>query len=838
MGKNRKRTLRRDFKEGREDVWRENKRQKPGDWSDLEPRNEQFEEYYKAQNICPPEEWEEFLKTLAKPLPTTFRINGHGKFADDLRVRLEKDFFAEFHGGAVMVAGEVLEAPRPLAWYPDKLAWHFNFSRAQLRKHPMLEAIHELIKRENESGSITRQEAVSMVPPLFLDVRSEHRVLDTCAAPGSKTAQILEMLHYGTAMPTGIVVANDSDAQRCNLLTHQTKRMCSPALVVTNHDATTYPMVAPRGVPKEVGGVKYDRILCDVPCSGDGTIRKAQDIWRRWSAGNGNGLHPLQLRITLHACKLLETGGRLVYSTCTFNPIEDEAVVAEVLRKTKGSMELLDMSGHLPELKRLPGLKKWVATDKTNFYSSWDEARQHGPHKLLPSMFPDAESDKLPLERCMRILPHHSDTGGFFIAVLQKVAKLPDDLYHHDQKAVTPSTGTKAEAIEGGTAATVEAAPAGEAATAPEAAEAKGAEAAAKPAEAKDSAGACKPEADTEVGPSNAPAAGTAGSAAPAAGAAAPQWGPRGGGGRNRAGAGRWHGLDPVVPMTDPVMLGAICDFYGLSDDFPLFDQLVTRSLDTSRPKRLYFVSAGVRQLLLMDELEQLKVTSTGLKVFERQENKDSLSPCKYRVAQEGLPLLLPYITKQMVQLSATEFCQLINHRAIILPENLKRVTDKATGSAANAADGNAVEADDAAEEKDTEEAAPKDEGEQAKGSSQPQAGKQQQPQQQQPPKGEKPARIMWTDPRTLAQLETIQTGCCVCTIRDEEAVALGLNTSKQAPEALSVHAPLAICAWRGRGSFTVLVSKQECAQLAEKLAGLMKAQEGQANGQAQAAPP
>ena len=75
---------------------------------------------------------------------------------------------------------------------------------------------------------------------------------------------------------------------------------------------------------------KFDRVLCDVPCSGDGTMRKAPDIWRRWTATNGNGLHVLQLRIALHAAHLLKVGGRLVFSTCTFNPIEDEAVVAEV----------------------------------------------------------------------------------------------------------------------------------------------------------------------------------------------------------------------------------------------------------------------------------------------------------------------------------------------------------------------------------------------------------------------------------------------------------------------------------------------------------------------------
>lgn len=103
-----------------------------------------------------------------------------------------------------------------------------SFSRGQLRKLPILAEIHELLKRENEAGSITRQEAVSMVPPLFLAVEPHHRVsaathvhpdravtsmcnslacsqiLDMCAAPGSKTAQILEMLHAGTMMPTGM----------------------------------------------------------------------------------------------------------------------------------------------------------------------------------------------------------------------------------------------------------------------------------------------------------------------------------------------------------------------------------------------------------------------------------------------------------------------------------------------------------------------------------------------------------------------------------------------------------------------------------------------------------
>ena len=78
--------------------------------------------------------------------------------------------------GCTQILDKTFEAPRALDWYPDKLAWQFNFSRLELRKLPQLNNIHELLKRENEAGSITRQEAVSMVPPLFLDVQSDHRV--------------------------------------------------------------------------------------------------------------------------------------------------------------------------------------------------------------------------------------------------------------------------------------------------------------------------------------------------------------------------------------------------------------------------------------------------------------------------------------------------------------------------------------------------------------------------------------------------------------------------------------------------------------------------------------
>lgn len=355
-GRGKRRTLNRDF--GRRKKEEEVDRFTSQWLQDSEMKNERFEDYYKAQGIIEDDELDSFLSSMRLELPVVFRINGRGPFANTLREKLETDFFQK------LAKEGSIAPPRALPWYPEKLAWQFDFCRRELRRDSNFEALHEYIKQETANGSISRQEAVSMIPPLVLDIHPNHRILDMCAAPGSKTAQLLEMLHNDSnSAPNGVVVANDLDFKRCNMMTHQIRRMVSPNVLITSSDAAYFP----ERTKFSQQLLEFDRILVDVPCSGDGTTRKNPEIWRKWKLHNGVSLHPLQLRIAMKAARLLAIGGLLAYSTCALNPIEDEAVVAELYRRCNGSLEIIDLPSKLPDLVAKRGQRSWIVRDDSRY---------------------------------------------------------------------------------------------------------------------------------------------------------------------------------------------------------------------------------------------------------------------------------------------------------------------------------------------------------------------------------------------------------------------------------------------------------------------------------------
>jgi len=295
-----------------------------------------------------------------------------------------------------------------------------------------------------------------------------------CAAPGSKAAQLLEMVHNGEearvrkslkdhakddgryASPdvepvdaadlevdfgdngraTGLLIANDSDYKRSHMLIHQLKRLSSPNLIVTNHDATMYPSIKLPPTPENPAHnryLKFDRILADVPCSGDGTTRKNANLWQDWNPGNALGLYITQVRILVRALQMLKPGGRVVYSTCSMNPVENEAVISSAIERCGGlaKVQLLPSDDKLPLLKRRPGLTDWTVMDKSGkIWSTWEQVKEHEEYhgasvyteRLVEGMFPPTNS-QISFERCIRVYAHLQDTGGFFIAILQKMSE-------------------------------------------------------------------------------------------------------------------------------------------------------------------------------------------------------------------------------------------------------------------------------------------------------------------------------------------------------------------------------------------------------------------------------
>ncbi|XP_067932243.1 RNA cytosine-C(5)-methyltransferase NSUN2-like [Watersipora subatra] len=495
------RSNRKKQKEHRKGLGQKTTERKPKAYKDTIRENALFVDYYKKQQIVDDEDWEEFMQCIREPLPAAFRVTGSKSQAEQLLHLIKHTFFKQLNTSSESqpdasldssVHGEVsadtppiesleikengsnthtaapvtvddgttddtskesplVKPPRCLSWYPDGLAWQLEYSRVSIRQNQTLKKLHSFLVSESESGNISRQEAVSMIPPLLMDIKSHHKILDMCAAPGSKTAQMIEYLHADSddPMPDGFVIGNDVDNKRCYLMVHQVKRLQSPNFMIVNHDATRLPsMTFADPVTSKEQPLLFDRILCDVPCSGDGTLRKNPEVWRTWGPGHAINLHSVQNRVLTRGLELLTVGGRLVYSTCSFNPIENEAVIAHMINKCEGSIQLVDCSKELPELRRAVGLKTWrVLTKNGDWFASFENVPDNKRSWVRPSMFPASNMDDIHIDRCLRIVPHHQNTGGFFVAVLEKIKSLPWQKVAPDTDKFEPVV-EKAEAKE------------------------------------------------------------------------------------------------------------------------------------------------------------------------------------------------------------------------------------------------------------------------------------------------------------------------------------------------------------------------------------------------------
>ncbi|KAG6950116.1 hypothetical protein JG688_00014310 [Phytophthora aleatoria] len=426
----------------------------------LDVYKQSFREYLRETNAVKDDtELEQLMKLLHEPLPVSFRLNLHRPDASRLKellaTKLQFPSDKYFHGEIPV------SPPKPIAWYPlENVAWQMDCGRVALSKsapkHEDVRAFHSCLLEQTDRGNIDRQEAVSMLPVLFLDVQRGHRVLDMCASPGSKTTQVIDFLlsaeNGKSGEQSGLVIANDLDKKRAYMLVHRLSRNTLRRAVVTCGAGDTFPGLYDAETKTLQSTNVFDRVLCDVPCSGDGTLRKNQALWKDWHIGQGLTLHPIQLALALRGAALLKVGGIMVYSTCSFNPVENEAVVAELLRRTGGSLELMDVSNKMPGLIARPGRSKWrvgwrsksksthkgrmFKGDKKDdedqnlhqWFDSYDELTQDlRGNRVTRSMFPTEGAVANELHKTLRLIPTDQNSGGFFIAVLRKVADLPGD---------------------------------------------------------------------------------------------------------------------------------------------------------------------------------------------------------------------------------------------------------------------------------------------------------------------------------------------------------------------------------------------------------------------------
>ena len=170
------------------------------------------------------------------------------------------------------------------------------------------------------AGNISIQDEASQVVPLLLGVHAGHRVLDVCAAPGGKTPALIR-----AAGSKGLVIASDRYAHRLRAMRAQFERLGLAGTHLVELDATQ-----PLPFRDE-----FDRILVDAPCSGTGTLARHPEIRWRLEADQLAEFHSLQCQLLRTALAQLAPGGRLIYSTCSIEPEENENVVEEVLRHAK-----------------------------------------------------------------------------------------------------------------------------------------------------------------------------------------------------------------------------------------------------------------------------------------------------------------------------------------------------------------------------------------------------------------------------------------------------------------------------------------------------------------------
>jgi NOL1/NOP2/sun family putative RNA methylase len=284
-----------------------------------------------------------FLEYQKKPMKETIRIN-------TLKISRE----------------ELVKKLESRGWKLKEIPWYEDGLLVEKRKEELGNTLEYFL------GYYYSQGPASMIPSLVLDPKPGEIVLDLCAAPGSKTTQMAQLMKN-----KGVIIANDKSLSRISILRSNLQRCGVVNTIVTRMDGRMF-----KNVKQE-----FDRVLVDAPCSSEGTMRENPHLIKEWNLYTIKKLSNLQKRLIEAGFMRLKEGGVLVYSTCTLAPEENEKVIDYLVRKWDAKIEKIK----LKNVKRREGVTEWKGKE-----------------------FVDE------IKRCWRIYPQDNDTEGFFIARIRK----------------------------------------------------------------------------------------------------------------------------------------------------------------------------------------------------------------------------------------------------------------------------------------------------------------------------------------------------------------------------------------------------------------------------------
>lgn len=290
-------------------------------------------------------DFDRFLEVVRTREPRTLRVNTLRTTPEEVRTRLE----AKGYG--------VHDLPHQ----PE-------FLRITREGEDDLPPVSDTV--EHWAGHFYIQQSVTGWAAPLLDPQPGERILDMCSAPGGKSTHLAECMGG-----SGVVVAAEVNEGRIRALLGNAYRMGHPNVMVVAADGRNFP-----------DGATFDRVMVDVPCSAEGTLRRKGGVIPRKSKGARRKLVRIQTALLRRAIEVTRPGGTLLYCTCTIDPAENEGVLTEVLQDAPVEVEALEVP-----VPHASGVVEWQGTP-------YDERLRHA----------------------VRMYPHLHDSGGLFMCRLRK----------------------------------------------------------------------------------------------------------------------------------------------------------------------------------------------------------------------------------------------------------------------------------------------------------------------------------------------------------------------------------------------------------------------------------